>query len=79
MNRTRLNRINSNISVFRLTCKKLNRINSNAGVLKRDYSTAQVKGIARKQEQLLRTSKSQYEQYKIECLPKSSLKSLGKV
>ena len=79
MNRIRLNRINSNISVFKLTCKKLNRINSNAGVLKRDYSTAQVKEIARKQKQLVRTSKSQYEQYKIECLQKSSPKSLGKV
>ena len=53
MNRTQLNRINSNSSVFKLTCKQmnrtqLNRINSDAEVLKRDYSTAQVKEIGAK-------------------------------
>ena len=62
VNRTQLNTINSNSSVFKLTCKqmnstKLNRINSNAEVSKRDYSTAQVKEIAKEQKQLTRTSK----------------------
>ena len=37
---------------------KFNRINSNVEVLKRDYSTAQVKEISREQKQLVRTSGS---------------------
>ena len=45
-------------------------------VLKRDYSTASVKEIARKQKQLVHTSESQYEQHKIEYLQKRFARTL---
>ena len=44
---------------------QLNRINSNVKVLERDYSTASVKEIARKQKQLVRTRKAKMNNTKI--------------
>ena len=44
---------------------QLNRINSNVEVLNRDYSTASVKEIARKQKQLLRTREAKMSNTKI--------------
>ena len=55
---------------------QLNRIRSNVEALKRDYLTASVKEIVRKQKQLVRTSESQYEQHKIGCLQKSFARTL---
>ena len=56
-----INRINSNSSVFKLTCKKWIEHNSIESIAmlkfqKRDYSTTQVKQIAKEQKQLVRTS-----------------------
>ena len=44
---------------------QLSRINSNVKVLERDYSTASVKEIARKQKQLVRTRKAKMNNTKI--------------
>ena len=56
MNRTQVDRINSNSSdLKKMNRAQLNRINSNVEVLKRDFSTVSVKEIARKQKQLVRT------------------------
>ena len=55
---------------------QFNRDNTNVEVLKRDYSTASVKEIARKQKQLVHTSESQYEQHKIEYLQKRFARTL---
>ena len=66
MNRTQLNRINSNSSnLQKMNRTQLNRINSNVEVLNRDYSTASVKEIARKQKQLLRTREAKMSNTKI--------------
>ena len=52
-----------------VTCKKWTEKNSiEVEVLQRDYSTASVKEMARRQKQLVRTSEIQYEQHKIKCL-----------
>ena len=52
-----------------VTCKKWIQKNSiEVEVLQRDYSTASVKEMARRQKQLVRASEIQYEQHKIKCL-----------
>ena len=48
-----------------MTRTQLNRIDSNVKVLERDYSTASVKEIARKQKQLVRTRKAKMNNTKI--------------
>ena len=59
MNRTQLNRINSNSSdLQKMNGTQLNRINSNIENLKRYCSTASVKELARKQKQLVRTKEA---------------------
>ena len=71
MNRTQLNRINSNSSDLQnMNRTQLNRINSNVKVLKIDYSTASVKEIARKQKQLMRTREGKMNNTKKMCTKK---------
>ena len=66
MNRTQLNRTNSNSSdLQKMNRVQLNRINSNVEVLKRDYSTASVKEIARKKKQLVRTREAKMNKIKM--------------
>ena len=66
MNRTQFNRINSNSSdLQKMNRTLLNRINSNVEVLKRDFSTASVKEIARKQKQLVGTREAKMNNVKI--------------
>ena len=49
---------------------ELDKINSSVEVLKRDYSTAQVKEIARKQKQLVRPSESRMSNSKLNIYEK---------
>ena len=71
MNRTQLNRINSNSSdLQKMNRVQPNRINSNVEVLKRDYSTASVKEIARKKKQLVRTREAKMNNIKMNVYKK---------
>ena len=71
MNRTELNRINSNSSdLQKMNRTQLNRIKSNSEVLKRYFSTASVKEIPRKQKQLVRTREAKMNNVKINVYKK---------
>ena len=76
MNRTQVDRINSNSSdLKKMNRAQLNRINSNVEVLKRDFSTSSVKETSRKQKQLVRTKEAKMNNTKI-TLYKKVLKEL---
>ena len=71
MNRTQLNRINSNSSdLQKMNTTQLDRINSNVEVLKRDFSTVSVKEIVGKQKQLGRTREAKMSNTKINVYKK---------
>ena len=71
MNRIQLNRINSNSSdLQKMNRTQLDRINSNVEVLNRDFSTALVKEIARKQKQLVCTREVKMNSTKINVYKK---------